>query len=442
MSDKNQMNLPSILQPRDGTAEALQSELNSLYGKHQKIIAEIDDAFKKRVTQLVGSDDSVVDNELYRDIVTDYAAQMSEEAARYYASSRELWSFASDVELDDYKESIVHADRGLYDALHGYSRTDFNGLTWKQVYTGRNRARLTIDDMWGRAVAQFDHNDSSQWVNLAYDVAHRTSRLTTLFTAKKDPSKVRYARVPQGITCEWCVMIASRGFVYHTEDTAGDSSKFHLHDDCLIIPSWGEQSIPGYDPDSLYKQYAKCRDAVEQYASSDHYHRWVLEQPSGSKIPRYNVWKRNQILAEMRTRDREWLNTGKIPTIEYESEFVRERVKDEELLTALRLSKNGIKCIFQQDWKEDANGRRIGKADLVGGIEIKTLSKATTRNTIESHLGNASKKIDATAVVFDNSDNTHSMSDDDLKHYLTITVKFHNRKIYMIDSLENLVRIK
>ncbi|WP_441294122.1 VG15 protein [Alloscardovia sp. HMSC034E08] len=77
-------------------------------------------------------------------------------------------------------------------------------------------------------------------MNLAYDVAHRTSNLTTLYTATKDSRAVRCARVPQDIACGWCVIIASHGFVCHSEDTAGETHKFHLHDNCLIIPSWGK----------------------------------------------------------------------------------------------------------------------------------------------------------------------------------------------------------
>lgn len=72
--------------------------------------------------------------------------------------------------------------------------------------------------------------------------------------AKRDPRKPRWARVPMGEeTCDFCIMLASRGFVYHSEDTASHS---HANCDCRIIPSWDKKpKAQGYDPDEYYKQW-------------------------------------------------------------------------------------------------------------------------------------------------------------------------------------------
>lgn len=69
--------------------------------------------------------------------------------------------------------------------------------------------------------------------------------------------KVRFARVPMGpTTCEWCLMLASRGFVYHNAKTAGEAKKFHRNCDCRIVPSYGKGAeVEGYDPDELYQQW-------------------------------------------------------------------------------------------------------------------------------------------------------------------------------------------
>ena len=162
MTDKSKANRSLILQPHEDVSPSLQANLDALYKKHQGMIKQIDTVFNQRIIQLEGSDDFLVQIELYRNIVTDYAKQLSEEAARYYAASRELWATASDIELEDYKEFIVQADQGLYDTLHWSSHTNFDDLTWKQVYTGCDCARLTIEDMWEQAVAHFNHNDSLQ----------------------------------------------------------------------------------------------------------------------------------------------------------------------------------------------------------------------------------------------------------------------------------------
>lgn len=80
---------------------------------------------------------------------------------------------------------------------------------------------------------------------------------------------VAYARVATGArTCTYCMMLASRGFVYHSESSAeaGD----HRMCDCLIVPGrYGMDSIEGID---LKAQY----DCWREMESFDAY---VAEHP-------------------------------------------------------------------------------------------------------------------------------------------------------------------
>ena len=86
------------------------------------------------------------------------------------------------------------------------------------------------------------------------------------YNAKRDPLKPRWARIPAGLeTCQWCIMLASRGFKYHTEETASHS---HAHCDCRVIPSWDKSpAAQGYNPDvfdDMYKhpdKYPELREA-------------------------------------------------------------------------------------------------------------------------------------------------------------------------------------
>lgn len=65
---------------------------------------------------------------------------------------------------------------------------------------------------------------------------------------------VRYARVPTGLeTCDYCIMLASRGFVYWSKADAEHAN--HLHCDCIICPGSSSTTIDGYDPDALYDQW-------------------------------------------------------------------------------------------------------------------------------------------------------------------------------------------
>ena len=76
--------------------------------------------------------------------------------------------------------------------------------------------------------------------------------------------QVRYQRLPQGLeTCDFCLMLASRGAVYLSKESAGgdDPDHFHRGCDCLVVPalchvSGGElvqdTQFEGYDPNELY----------------------------------------------------------------------------------------------------------------------------------------------------------------------------------------------
>ena len=91
------------------------------------------------------------------------------------------------------------------------------------------------------------------------------------YNARQDPDRPRYARVPQGEkTCDFCLMLASRGPVYWSEESAGAFTKFHAHCDCKILPFWGSKAVvtdsggvirrggtsyEGYDPDKLFDKY-------------------------------------------------------------------------------------------------------------------------------------------------------------------------------------------
>lgn len=89
-----------------------------------------------------------------------------------------------------------------------------------------------------------------------------TSRATIRSNVSRDPAKPRFARVPQGKTCAWCSLLASRGFVYRSEDSAGRLTHFHNDCDCQVVADWSDDPrVDGYDPGSLYDLYQSARAA-------------------------------------------------------------------------------------------------------------------------------------------------------------------------------------
>ena len=96
---------------------------------------------------------------------------------------------------------------------------------------------------------------------MANEYALQPGRDTVIESARKD--NAAFARVPEPGACKFCLMLASRGFVY-SKSTVGDSKKFHGKCRCNPMPVWDETRARvefGYDPDALYDLYRKARDA-------------------------------------------------------------------------------------------------------------------------------------------------------------------------------------
>ncbi len=96
---------------------------------------------------------------------------------------------------------------------------------------------------------------------MANEYALQPGRDTVMQAAHRD--NAAYARVPERGACKFCLMLASRGFVY-SKDTVGDSKKFHGKCRCTAMPVWDEIRARveyGYDPTALYDQYRAKRDA-------------------------------------------------------------------------------------------------------------------------------------------------------------------------------------
>lgn len=148
--------------------------------------------------------------------------------------------------------------------------------------------------------------------------------------------------------------------------------------------------------------------------------------------------------------DRHSPTDGKAPEVTFEDDEVRifkESHCPHEIRTAEKLSKHGIRCHFVNDNVQelDRNGKPTGRslnfADLDIGMEIKVLSSASSYNTINGHLKNASKKLNATSVVFDNSENV-CLPDEKLAEYVKRSQAFGQGSVYMLTREDELVRIK
>ena len=112
------------------------------------------------------------------------------------------------------------------------------------------------DAAFAKACGEFARND-----------AFRSLNETISANVGRDKEKgARFARVPTGFeTCTFCLMLASRGAVYHTRKTAGEFRHFHRGCDCKVVPSFeGDPMatlVEGKDPYDALRWYARVESA-------------------------------------------------------------------------------------------------------------------------------------------------------------------------------------
>ena len=137
-----------------------------------------------------------------------------------------------------------------------------------------SRSRATVTDSGADAPresrSRVTVNDASpeRLEAAAQRLIMKPARETIVRSAGRDPARARWARIPQGVTCAFCLVMASRGAVYLTEQSAGggpgeDMFKYHNWCDCQPTPFWSGDPYPeSYDPDALERKYLDARAAA------------------------------------------------------------------------------------------------------------------------------------------------------------------------------------
>ena len=199
------------------------------------------------------------------------------------------------AEYGEYASSIAC---DLYDACMGMDfpraemwRGDNSGKVEKAVRYQISKALQGDDDGFLDAVGEIAHNYVRNAVNetVRQNVERdRTGKVvdgvgggmdlpSRYSTKSRGPRNrksmaleygdVAYARVATGIrTCTYCMMLASRGFVYHSENAAAAGD--HRMCDCLIVPGrYGMDSIDGIDFKAQYDCWREM-ESLDAYAAA------------------------------------------------------------------------------------------------------------------------------------------------------------------------------
>lgn len=170
-----------------------------------------------------------------RDACGSYADVAAQAAAEFYDAVRELCAGEALGAL----------------ALPGYDPDATDGAV-------RALAQLVVDGKgppaFGRACLE----------RVDYEVK-RAAGNSVASNAARDPLRPRYARVPTGAeTCEFCTMLASRGFVYATGRSAGALEHYHPGCDCRVVPGFPGSEVEGYDPAEWLRRYEANEAAREE----------------------------------------------------------------------------------------------------------------------------------------------------------------------------------
>lgn len=351
-----------LSQANKSAAQQAQSELHKVF---ETVINMYDDPADQRDALL----------ELVPAIARKYGNLDSTAAAEWYEKVRRKWITDDDYTVDSQYDPDDVPMRKTVRRLAGH--------LW-----GDETAGVGPDyDAMERGL----HASMDRWVKAG-------GRETIERATRHDPSKPRYARVPQGPTCGFCIMLASRGFVYADEDKAGALGQYHKECDCEIIPSWDKKKprIDGYDPEALYKRYLSCRGTVEGTLTEERYRKTylnVFRPKNGDDKPvGFGKWVARQICAEMDTRDRRWLYDGTVPPIDYRKprEDI-EHTEPRDIFAIDNLAKNGFRLITRAENAPDG----YSNIDLeINGNrwEIKS-PNGSSKRAMESNLRKAKKQF-------------------------------------------------
>ena len=265
------MALNNLTVPTDD-ADEFQRILDAAYKKYQDSIENLTDAATDEIETAINRHDMAL-----KEIVREYVADASQLAKDYHHLLRQAWGEYSDTEFPQFADDgLVDFDRVLWQTVHGVANTDYPGLKFRDVQSGSNKFGVTMDDLWP---SMDNVDDAQQFVG---DVISAALRAQIQRSIRRDPTKPSWARVPQGKSCAFCTMLASRGFAYTSEEAAGgEGNKYHDDCHCRVVPSWGKQTLAGYDPDKykeLYESAKRMADDADESTASRNVLTWMREQ--------------------------------------------------------------------------------------------------------------------------------------------------------------------
>ena len=389
-----------------------------------------------------------------RAIADEAAAALRADLESYVAELGGIESMGRD-DIEGLRDYAASSMRELW-AAYGQASASVGSVFFDETTGGavQRDAGFEVDASYERALASarywvgqlFEEGaDLGKFVDgcssfLHRNVTHAADEAATARAAKD--VKLRYARVPQGPSCGFCIMLASRGFVYASRESAGDEggpfNEFHDWCDCHVVVGYDGLEVEGYDPDGMYERYLQCRRAVGDTESlweawqalsaeeRDSYGRGVraiplsedpvedarLRKKLGAQADGFNDYVSHRVAQEMDTRDREWLYSKALPPVADVERGAKPKLHERK--TAEKLRPCGYRLMFR---KPTGDGRTSDIYIITGTKEspvyekwemkrsqgdqqTRIIGKSNIRNQFKSARGQSRKLIiDVESVI-------------------------------------------
>lgn len=203
-----------------------------LFDRYARALSANADVLAARIAELSAALDGLDGDDLYRALAREYSALCAEHGR-----------YAAEAAVEFYAEL-----RGIADPGSRYEPTavdpDNRGLTAFDV-----KEALGSSDTLEKAVSKLKGSGGTR----AYEYADET----ILYNSTVDPAKPKLALVPSAKACDWCLMLASRGFAYRTQATA--TAARHPNCKCVVVVDFDvdNPSLEGYDHAALVDYYEK-----------------------------------------------------------------------------------------------------------------------------------------------------------------------------------------
>lgn len=239
----------------------------------------------------------------------------------------------------------------------------------------------------------------------------RAANQCVAYNAGRDPAKPLYARVPVGETCGFCLMLASFGFQYTSESAASHS---HRKCNCRVVPSFGEATVRGYDPEQMYGRFNDClstlggRDGIraEWDALPQEYRDSYIAKHGNKAGDAFDAYVNKRVSDEIETRDPEWFTTGKIPEITKER-GAKPLQKERDVSEALAESGFAVEFIKEVN----RNGVKTADARLCGVVwEFKVPESYNGERTVRNQFFKSKDK--GTSRLLISCTKNHAPADD------------------------------